>query len=113
MISLDDMQKMMEEKQEFAIVFTQSMCGYCKDYHEMFEEYAKDHHVVMYEVLLDKETASPRENRALIQKYFPGFDTTPGIFYAKDGACENQITQRLDEEVFDNWVQKNQLDEKK
>lgn len=99
---------------EFVIVFTQSTCGYCAEFHEMFESYRKNHHVVIYEVPLDEEKELPSVNRALIQTYFPNFDSTPGIFYAKDGKCINGInqSQKLNEELFDNWVQKYKLDKK-
>lgn len=113
-ISLSDMKTMMEEGKEFVVAFTQSSCGYCMEFHAMFNEYAKDHHVVIYEVPLEKEEASPRENRALIQTYFPAFDTTPGIFYAKDKTCVDQISNtNITEELFDNWIQKHELDKKK
>lgn len=114
-ISLADMDAMMKKGQAFAIVFTQSMCGYCADFHEMFESYRKNHHVVLYEVPLEKEKEQPNVNRALIQRYFPEFDTTPGIFYADGGECVDGIHQshKLTVELFDNWVQKHKLDEKK
>ena len=38
-ISLADMESMMKKGQEFTIAFTQSMCGYCEDFHELFENY--------------------------------------------------------------------------
>ena len=28
------------------------MCGYCEDFHELFENYRQNHHVVLYEVPL-------------------------------------------------------------
>lgn len=114
-ISLKEMKAMMNAKEEFVIAFTQSMCGYCQDFHAMFEKYSQNHHIKLYEVPLDEETAAPSENRMLIQTFFPGFDTTPGIFYAKDGKVVSQISnsKKLTEEVFDDWVQKYQLDEKK
>lgn len=112
-ITLNDMKQMMEDKNEFVIAFTQSLCGYCQDFHKLFSEYSKNHHVIIYEVLLDNESGTPNENRKLIQEYFPGFDTTPGIFYAKDGKVYDQLSNvKITEEVFDNWVQKNQLDGK-
>ena len=115
LITLAEMETMMKDGQEFTIAFTQSMCGFCADFHEMFESYRQNHHVVLYEVALDQEKAQPSANRALIQQYFPDFDTTPGIFYAKDGKRVDGIhqSQKLTEELFDNWVQKHQLDEKK
>ncbi|RGC52867.1 MULTISPECIES: hypothetical protein [Erysipelotrichaceae] len=112
-ITLDDMKAMMEDKKEFVIAFTQSLCVYCQNFHELFSEYSKHHHVVIYEVLLDNELGTPSQNRAIIQEYFPAFDTTPGIFYAKDGKVYDQLSNiKITEEVFDNWVQKNQLDKK-
>ena len=112
-ITLNDMKQMMEDKNEFVIAFTQSLCGYCQDIHKLFYEYSKNHHVIIYEVLLDIECGITNEKKKLIQEYFPGFDTTPGIFYAKDGKVYDQLSNvKITEEVFDNWVQKNQLDGK-
>lgn len=111
-ITLAQMETMMHDKKDFIVVFTQSTCGYCKEFHEMFEVYQNDHHVVLYEVPLEKEEASPVENLALIQQYFPDFHSTPGIFYARDGNCVDAIdvTQKINMQSFDNWIQKNKLD---
>ena len=113
-ISLADMESMMKKGQEFTIAFTQSMCVYCEDFHELFENYRQNHHVVLYEVPLEREKEQPNVNRAIIQQYFPEFDKTPGIFYANGGKCIDSIhqSQRMTEELFDNWVKKHKLDKK-
>lgn len=72
-ISLADMESMMKKGQEFTIAFTQSMCGYCEDFHELFENYRQNHHVVLYEVPLEREKEQPNVNRAIIQQYFPRY----------------------------------------
>ena len=67
-----------------------------------------------YEVPLEREKEQPNVNRAIIQQYFPEFDKTPGIFYANGGKCIDSIhqSQRMTEELFDNWVKKHKLDKK-
>ena len=112
-ISLQEMVEKIEQKDDFAVVFTTSMCGYCQTFHEIFESYHKNHHVVLYEVVLDYEDATEEENAAIIHPYFEEFRTTPGIFYVEAGKKKSYFDTYLygiDEEIFDLWVQQNQID---
>ena len=115
-ITLDEMQEKLSNKETFPIVFTTSYCGYCSEFHEVFEEYIKTHHVVMYEVVLDMEDRSEQENLDIILPHFPQFYSTPGVFFVKDGKNEEYLdfaSLGMNEEVIDEWVQKHQLDRKK
>lgn len=115
-ITLEEMQKKMQNKDEFVIAFTQQMCRYCQSFHLLFNEYKETHHVTIYEVDLTSENGSESENLKKILKYFPTFSTTPGIYYAKDGKVESSLTDqqnKMDETILDEWVKKYQLDKKK
>ena len=106
----------MINKDNFIIAFTQEKCRYCKEFYELFDEYRKNHNVIIYEVNLSKETREAKDNLEIIHEYFPTFSTTPGIYYAKDGKVESSLTDNQDEmneEILDKWVQDNQLDRKK
>lgn len=95
-------------------MLTQTMCGYCHQFHELLKEYQEDHHFVIYEVVLDEEQRSAQENLAIIKPYFPNFSTTPGIFYVEEGEVEAQLTgdisTGIQEEMLEEWVLKHQLD---
>lgn len=96
-------------------MLTQELCLYCQDFHAVLEAYQKNHHVIMYEVILDQEDRSPKENLAIIQPYFPDFSSTPGIFYVKDGKAESQLdgdpVHGISEEMLETWVKEYQLDQ--
>lgn len=111
-ISLSDMEIMLEDGQTFVIAFTQSMCGYCIDLHEMLDVYLKNHNVIIFEVPIHKERENLSVSFKLIQDYFPDFEATPGIFYVENGECIDGIgqSQKVSEKVFDNWVKKHRLD---
>lgn len=114
-ITLDQMQQMINEKKTFALVFTTTYCGYCAEFHAVFDEYIKTHHVLMYEVILDHEDRSEKENLEIILPYFPEFYSTPSVFYVKDGKKESYLdfsVTGMDESVIDHWVQTYQLDKK-
>jgi len=115
-ITLEEMQRMIEEKKSFAVMFSTTYCGYCTDFHSVFDEYIKKHHVTMYEVILDNENRSEQDNLVIIHMYFPEFNTIPGVFSVKDGKEESYLDFNLigiNEEVIDEWVQEYHLDEKR
>lgn len=113
-ITLSDMETMMENKESFAIMLTQTTCGYCKDFHNVLAEYQNDHHLVMYEVVLDQEPTTVQENVEIINKHITGFSTTPGIFYIEKGKSKGQlkgdITNGITEDALEEWVVKYKLD---
>lgn len=114
-ITLEEMETKIANKESFPVILSTTYCLYCRDFHLVFDEYIKTHHVVMYEVILDNENRSEQENLAIIKKYFPEFSTTPGVFYVKKGKEKNYLDFSLtgmDEKVIDNWVQTYQLDKK-
>ena len=114
-ITLEQMEEKIANKESFPVIFSTTYCLYCRDFHGVFDEYIKTHHVVMYEVVLDKENRSEDENLAIIKKYFPEFTTTPGVFYAQNGKEKSYLNfgrTGMNETVIDEWVQKHQLDKK-
>jgi len=114
-ITLSQMDTMMVQEKDFAVMFTQTTCGYCQEFHMILDEYQKNHHLVMYEVVLDEEEATPDENLAIIHRYFPDFSVTPGIFYAVNGKQKAHLApdaQGITMEHLERWVQKYELDKK-
>lgn len=114
-ITLQQAVNKIKAQDSFSIMLTQSMCGYCREFEQMLISYFDHHHVVMYNVVLDKELAAPQENLAIIKQYFKDFKTTPGIYYVKKGKVENHLQAvhgKITEENFDTWVVKYKLDEK-
>lgn len=114
-ITLAEMEEKMVKGETFVVSFVTTYCMYCQEFDAMLEEYIKKHHVVMYQVILDKENATENENLQIIHKYFKEFFSTPGIFYAKDGQNASYLDTYnlgMDEEVFDAWVKQNQIDKK-
>ena len=88
-ISLAAMLDKVQRKDTFAVMLTQTYCGYCQDFEEMLTAYLKDHDITMYNVILDEEEATPQENLELIRPVFPDFVS-----------------------LLDEWVQEYQLDRK-
>ena len=72
-VTLDEMWQMISEGQSFAIVFMKENCPYCIEFMSVFEEYAADHNVTLYEVNLSQENRSENDNTMIIQTYFPEF----------------------------------------
>lgn len=116
-ITVSQMQKKIENKESFAIVFTQTTCSHCIDFKKMLDGYLLDHNVVLYDVVLDEAPASQRKSDLKkIRETFPEMNETPSLYYVKDGKMDNLLENGddgLTEEKFDNWVQRYKLDEKK
>lgn len=114
-ITLDEMEKKIKDGDTFAICFVTTFCSVCQSFHEILDEYLPNHHLVLYQVVLDEEEASTDENAALVQRYFKEFHTTPGIFYVANGrnvSYYDLYQFGMDETLFDIWVQQNQIDKK-
>ena len=64
---------------------------------------------------MDNEGTSKEEiqnNRKKINKVFSEFDSTPSMYYVKNGKIIDEIFEVKSEEELDQWVIKNKLDAK-
>lgn len=114
-ITLSQMDTMVTQGKTFTVMLTTTYCGYCQEFHELLNEYLKNHHLVIYEVVLDKENATEQENLAIINRHIKDFTTTPGVFYIENGTEESHLlpdAKGIYEELLDQWVVENQLDKK-
>ena len=114
-ITMAQMEEKMANNETFVVCFATTYCMYCKQLHVILDDYLKDHHVVIYQVILDLENATEEENLTVIHKYFEEFYTTPGVFYVKKGINKsylNTYTLGIEEEIIDQWVRENQIDKK-
>ncbi|HAT4220493.1 thioredoxin family protein [Clostridium perfringens] len=103
------------EKEESIILFTQSTCKDCINLKKILITYLENHKVSINEVVLDNEGTSKEEiqnNRKKINKVFPEFDSTPSMYYVKNGKIIDEIFEVKSEEELDQWVIKNKLDAK-
>lgn len=114
-ITMAQMEEKMTNKETFTVCFATTYCMYCKQLHAILDSYLKNHHVIIYQVVLDLENATEAENLEIIHKYFDEFYTTPGVFYVKKGVNKSYLdtyTLGIEEEVIDQWVRENQIDRK-
>lgn len=103
-------------KETFVVSFETTYCMYCRRLHSILDDYLKDHHVSIYQVVLDLENATEEENLEKIDKHFEEFYTTPGVFYVKKGKNKSYLdtyTLGIEEDVIDQWIRENQIDKKK
>lgn len=111
-IKVDEIEDLIKKKSEFTIAFTLTSCSKCAKFEKMFKDYKMIHHIDLYQVVLDNEE-NDDEDEVLkkIHKWFSDFENTPTLYFVKGNqvvdSCENEA---LDEESFDKWVQKNQID---
>ena len=116
-ISVADMEKKMKNKEDFVIVFTQSWCAHCEKFRDMLDEYLPKHHVIVYDVVIDKDPNPDRSgNIKKIQSYFKTMDSTPSLYYVEKGKVKDELENGdygITKEKFDSWVQNFKLDEKK
>lgn len=98
------------EKEESII-----LCKDCINLKKILIPYLENHKVSIHEVVLDNEGTSKEEiqnNRKKINKVFPEFDSTPSMYYVKNGKIIDEIFEVKSEEELDQWVIKNKLDAK-
>ena len=91
-ISVADMEKKMKNKEDFVIVFTQSWCAHCEKFRDMLDEYLPKHHVIVYDVVIDKDPNPDRSgNIKKIQSYFKTMDSTPSLYYVEKGKVKDEL----------------------
>ncbi|MEF9961810.1 MAG: lipoprotein [Erysipelotrichaceae bacterium] len=96
-----------KNKESFVLTISQSNCSNCTLLKEMLEPYLEDHHVVIYDALLDGSMLTLEQ----IQADFPEFKGTPDLYVVKKGKLTSHIAGSMEEEKFDEWVVKHKLDE--
>lgn len=112
-ITLTEMEEKLNKEETFALVFTQEYCMDCIHFKEMLDSYLLNHHVIVYDILLDKEAASPSENVKRIRPHFPKFNSTPDLYYIENGKVKNRYMdshKEIKETEFDEWIQEYKLD---
>jgi predicted bacteriocin transport accessory protein len=112
---LDDVITMAENDETFVVLLGRSSCKDCIELDKVLNPYLENHGVKIYDVDLDNEGTSEEEiqrNRKKINSVFPSFNSTPSIYYIKDGEIIDEMIEETSEEALDNWIIKNKLDAK-
>lgn len=116
-ISVDELKTKVDNKETFAVIFTQPECAYCKKVMEMLNDsYLKQNKLTVYDVILDRNAMSSADFEILlmdIKEYFPQMTGTPDLYYVKDGQIADQFdadnVEMFDEAKFDEWVKQYDL----
>lgn len=112
---LDDVIKMVENKETFAVIFTRTTCKDCIELEKITTPYLENHDVSINEVVLDHEGTLDEEiqsNRKKINTIFHDFNSTPSMYYVKDGEVIDEILEITEESQLDEWIVKHKLDKK-
>lgn len=113
---IDELEQMMADGEDFAVIFTQSWCTHCQALLTMLDDYLKDHHVIVYDVVIDADPEYTAADAAKkVMAMFEDLENTPTAFYVVDGKPGNILESGEDgmsEEMFDNWVQHHKIDAK-
>ncbi len=108
----DEIIEMKESNEKFIVLFTLSDCPYCKNIHEMLSTYLSIHHVIINEVILDL-SFDQDDITSHVESDFPQLKYVPTIYLIEDNKVYDKFTYDENddlEDVFDQWVQKNELD---
>ena len=113
-ISLQEWEEKMENNDSFLVVFSQLYCNSCNEMHAMLDNYLPNHNITIYEIILDYETGTQIENQERINIYIDNFNQTPGVYYINNGKKEDQLLPQdtVQEEIFDEFIKKHQIDKK-
>ena len=116
-ITTEELKTKMEQKETFAVIFTQPECAYCKEVMKMLDDsYLKSNQLTLYDVVLDRSNMSTGDWEILlmqIKEYFPQMSNTPDLYYVKDGTImaqfDTDLADMFDEAKFDEWVRQYNL----
>lgn len=111
-ISLADAIKKKVNKEEYLLIFTQTYCSYCLDFFMEADSFTKETGVVLYDVVLDDETASKENILSTIQNHFDGFSSTPSLYYVVDGEIRGSLLSsdtKVNVASYKQWLKEMQI----
>lgn len=112
---LDDVITMANNNETFVVLLGRPTCKDCVELDKVLNPYLENHAVKIYDVNLDNEGTSEEEiqrNRKKINSVFTNFNSTPSLYYVKDGKIVDELIEETSEEALDKWIVKNKLDAK-
>lgn len=116
--TLEDIYEKFENKEDFVLLITFTFCAHCQRLKEVLEPYLENHHVVVYELVMDELVPTNKEYeeaKAKLNKYLKDYEGTPSFYYIEDGKKKEEIIG-FDEgnsnaiDAYDEIVVKHQLD---
>ncbi len=111
-VSYEDFLEMMNAKETFYVVFSQTNCGSCIVYKEdTLLPYLENHGMQVYEVNITNEE-DPTATFENMDERFEKFEGTPHNMFIQDGEVSDEYVGGLEEKILDEYVVKYQLDEK-
>lgn len=93
MVSLSQVQEKLQQKDSFYLLFTQSGCISCKEFHVVVSSFLREYKIEIQTMNLT-EQGTPLTS--FLSKYFPSFSTTPSLYIIKDGIVQNQLDISMD-----------------
>jgi len=99
-ITYNEVQKKVENQEDFVIVLSQTTCSHCADYKPILTTVAKKHNITIY--YLDYNTYEENTANEII-KFFNFDGGTPTTFFFKDGK-ETSVMNRLSGAVSESKV---------
>lgn len=123
-VKMEEVRDMMEKKETFALMFTQTNCSHCIDFLEgVLSDYISDHELVMYDVVFDKLDSMddvykfieehPNPKRFLGEGMDETSAYTPSFYFIEDGEVKDIYIGQMDERTLDGFVKQYRLDEVK
>lgn len=119
-ITKEEWEKKLANKESFTLMFSQPSCGSCISFNKLLNEYIKDHNIEMFDYSIDTANLARPEVDALLAEIrvnFPDVNSTPDVFYIKDGKIAGKYEIAENEEYsiesIEKFVVQYQLDDKK
>lgn len=118
--TLEEVYTKFEQKEDFVLLMTFSYCSHCHDLKELLVPYLQNHHVVIYELIMDKLTPITSDYdvaKEKLNQYLKDYEGTPSLYYIEGGKKKDEIIGfdgkvdiSTNTELYDAFVQKHQLD---
>ena len=117
--TLEEVYEKFANEEDFGLLISFSYCSHCLDLKAILEPYLNDHHVIVYELVMDKLAPTRAEYykaSAELNKYLEDYSGTPSFYYIEKGKKKEEIIGFGEDstiDMYDDIITKYRLDAKK
>ena len=105
-ISAEECEKKIEQKETFIVFVGKSTCDHCKEYEQNLKEFMKENGLHMFKVVADSKENSSGTFEKLYTTYFPDLVTVPVTYYIVDGVVVDESVGKRNESQIILWIKR-------
>lgn len=96
-----------KSSEDFSFIITLKDCSMCNEFYTMMDNHSDNLFAIDYQVELDKNNKSYRNDLKLLYDSFPEIEATPEIYIRKNNNKFIRYPDEIDDKKLVDWFKKN------